>query len=75
MTLTASETSKWRLVVPTFLSSDDVSPERRKHQLGRCDRPNEERKRNFATLLTVGVVHLGAEVRTHEKVGQAGCEI
>ena len=30
MTLTASDTSRWRLVVPTFLSSDEVKPEGRK---------------------------------------------
>lgn len=45
MTLTASETSRWRLVVPTFLSSDEVKPEGKKHREREGEREREDEDR------------------------------
>lgn len=43
MTLTASETSRWRLVVPTFLSSDEIKPERKKDSEGVREREDKDK--------------------------------
>lgn len=79
MTLTASETSRWRFVVPTFLSSDDVKPggggrETLKNP-GKVEDEMGFSRHEQSISLTIGVVHLGAEIRTHKKVWQTCSQV